>query len=90
MSDAEPTKTDAMKPLPRLTPDDCHIYSPEADDDYPPWKQRMCGALAAAVAIAFWIVVAAAIWALWTHPWLIPIIAVPLLTWAFFSSVTHP
>ena len=27
---------------------------------------------------------------LYLHPWLIPIIAVPILAWAFISTITHP
>lgn len=74
----------ALRPFPHP------IYSPEESDDYPPWYRRAFNAFAFAIALAFLALVAAAFWALWTHLWLVPIIAVPLLAWAFVSWITQP
>ena len=66
------------------------IYSPERDDDFPRWKRRAFNALAFVVGWMFVALVVAALWGLWTHPWVIPIVAVPPLAWAFISAIKHP
>jgi hypothetical protein len=47
-------------------------------------------ALATTIGLVFLLLVVAAFWALWAHPWLIPIIAVPILAWAFLDSIKRP
>lgn len=66
------------------------IFEPARDDDYPRWKRWGFNALAFVLSLVFLALVVAALWALWIHLWVIPLIAVPLLAWAFISSVTHP
>jgi hypothetical protein len=57
--------------------------------DFPPWKIQAVNALGTVIALAFLALVGVAFWALWMHLWLVPIIAVPLLAWAFISGITH-
>ena len=71
-------------------PEEWAIYSPERDDDFPRWKRWAFNALAMAVLWGSVAILVAAIWALWLHPWVVPIVAVPLLAWAFISAITHP
>lgn len=59
-------------------------------EDFPRWKVWGFNALAVTVGWLFVGLVGAALWALWTHMWLVPIIAVPLLAWAFISAIAHP
>ena len=65
------------------------IYSHEASDDYSPWKRRAINALGGAISLTILGVLVGAGYALWTHPWVIPIVAAPLLVWWLWSSVTH-
>jgi len=65
------------------------VYQPEADDDWPEWKRRALNALVVTIWLAFLALFGGAVWAIWTHQWVIPIIAVPILVWAFISTVTH-
>jgi hypothetical protein len=71
-------------------PDDWMIYSPEESDDWPAWKLRAFNALGILIWLAILALIGGAFWALWTHLWLVPIIAVPILAWAFISWITHP
>jgi hypothetical protein len=71
-------------------PDDCRIYSPEATDDWPPWKLYAFNAIGTTLALVLFGLVVAALWALWMHLWLVPIIAVPILMWALLDWIKHP
>lgn len=53
-------------------------------------SQRTANWLAFVLVLGFGALVWAAVWAIWTHPRIIPIIAVPALAWAFISWITHP
>lgn len=70
--------------------EDWTIYSPDASDDYPPWKRRAINAFATLIVFIFLVSVVGAFWAMWTHLWIVPIIVAPLLGWSFVSWVKRP
>jgi fatty acid desaturase len=74
----------------RPTPENYYIYSPEADDDWPHWKRVALNWLVTTIVVAFLALFVAALWAIWTHLWILPVIVVPILAWAFISSIKHP
>ncbi len=65
-------------------------YSPEESDDWPVWKTRAFNVLVFGVWLFSLAIVAAAFWEVWTHLWLVPIIAAPLLAWWLIVSIKHP